>query len=151
MDQDVTLTCTVKRLCSAVESISDRLSIVENVLKNTSPEQPQKLSKQEIRKRNIEDCLEGMRWERIHDVMEFLNWEWINVGPRGEMGVPSVEQLISHTKNDLIRCFESMDKYNEESDGEPGEYSIYSGGLKVRTYPDDNCEIFFILSDYSTL
>ena len=44
-----------------------------------------------------------------------------------------------------------MDKYNDSNDGEPDSYFIYSGGLKVRTYPDDNCEIFFILSDYSTL
>ena len=151
MNQDVTLSITMKRLCSAVESISDRLSIVENALKNTSQEQPPKLSKQEIRKRNIKECLEGISWKTIHDVMSYLNWTWVGQAADGSAAVPTIEAMKYRAESDLEYCFEEMDKYNNSNDGEPDSYFIYSGGLKVRTYPDDNCEIFFILSDYSTL
>lgn len=135
-------------------NINNRLDMVENRINNTPISDTTESSSypgyQQTRKNNIDECIDMMNWEKIHKVMKFLNWEWINVGPRGEMGVPSVEQLISHTKNDLIRCFESMDKYNEESDGESSEYSIYSGGIKVKTWPDNNCEVYFILSDANT-
>ena len=83
--------------------------------------------------------------------MVYLNWQWAGEGLDGGCAVPSIESLKKHAQEDLIRCYEMMDEYNEgESDEGPDSYIISSGGIKVRTYPDDNCAVYFILSDYET-
>lgn len=136
-----------------LKAISERMGVIEDKLNiNNSDKVCTLTDKWEIRKKNIDECIELMDWPRIHKVMEFLNWHWCSESQGGEFGVPSIESLITHTRSDLERCFEAMDKYNEENDGDKTDsYIIYSGGIKVRTFDDDNCEVYFILSDASTL
>lgn len=136
-----------------LKSISERMAVIENKLNiSDSDKVCASTDKWEIRKKNINECIESMDWSRIHKVMEFLDWHWCSESQGGNFGVPSIETLKNRTRSDLERCFESMDECNEENDGDVTDsYCIYSGGIKVRTFDDDNCEVYFILSDVSTL
>lgn len=136
-----------------LKAISERIGVIEDRLNNSNSDKVcASTDKWEIRKKNINTCIEFMDWSRIHKVMEFLDWHWCSESQGGKAGVPSIESLKNHTRIDLERCFEEMDKYNEENDGDVTDsYCIYSGGIKVRTFNDDNCEVYFILSDVSTL
>lgn len=136
-----------------LKAISERIGVIEDRLNNSNSDKVcASTDKWEIRKKNINTCIEFMDWSRIHKVMEFLDWHWCSESQGDKAGVPSIESLKNHTRIDLERCFEEMDKYNEENDGDVTDsYCIYSGGIKVRTFNDDNCEVYFILSDVSTL
>lgn len=135
-----------------LKAISERIGVIEDKLNNSNSDKVcASTDKWEIRKKNIDECIELMDWSRIHKVMKFLDWHWCGEAQNGTPGIPSIESLIAHTRSDLERCFETMDKYNEENDGDKTDsYSIYSGGIKVRTFDDDNCEVYFILSGAST-
>lgn len=137
---------------SQLKAISERIGVIEDKLNISNSDKVCALTdKWEIRKKNIDECIELMDWSRIHKVMKFLDWHWCGEAQNGTPGIPSIESLIAHTRSDLKRCFEEMDKYNEENDGDKTDsYSIYSGGIKVRTFDDDNCEVYFILSGAST-
>lgn len=136
-----------------LKAISERIGVIEDKLNASNSDKVCALpDKWEIRKKNIDECIEMVDWEKIHEVMEYLGWHWAGEAPNSNSGIPSVESLIRHTRNDLERCFNDMDKYNEENEGDQTDsYFIYSGGIKVRTFTDNNCEVYFILSDYSTL
>lgn len=140
-------------ILAQLKAIFERMGVIEDKLNiiNSDKVCPS-TDKWEIRKKNIDECIEMMDWERIHKVMEYLDWCWCGERQDGKMEVPSIESLITQAREDLERCFDAMDKYNEENEGdETDSYFIYSGGIKVRTFTDNNCEIYFILSDYSTL
>lgn len=135
------------KISDVLESIISRLDKLENVVDEPVKTEP---NISEIRNQYISECINLIEWDRIHKVMKFLDWHWADAGPNGAPGVPSIPMLKNHAKSYLIRCYENMDKYNEENDGDPDSYSISSGGIKVRTYPDNHCAVYFILTDHDT-
>lgn len=145
---------TLNSLERAISKIVDRLDSIEKRLNESEESQVAgtQLSSYELRLKNINECIDMMNWKRIHDVMTYLNWQWIGEGEDGGAGVPSIDSLIGHTKDNLLRCYEMMDDNNasKQADEQEEDWMIYSGGIKVRTFPDNNCEVYFILSDAST-
>lgn len=89
--------------------------------------------------KKINEVIDFFDFEKVHNVMEFLDWQWQGVG------VPRIYEL-KETARDLIiksinKTFETLEDYN-----------IATGGLEASSYLDENneiqCKLTFVL-EYS--
>lgn len=91
--------------------------------------------------KKINEVINSFDFEKVHNVMEFLNWRWQGAG----IGVPKVIDLKETATNLII---ESINKTLETSK----DYSIATGGLEASSYLDENneiqCKLTFVL-EYS--
>lgn len=103
-----------------------------------------------IKEQVIEDAIDCLDFDKIHSVMEFLDWHWATV-----LGVPTVSQLKMAVRN-----------YLEDLLSQVGEtsYSIATGGFEYsfKVYEPnegeadtfDNCvnvSVKFVLDDFDSL
>lgn len=79
----------------------------------------------------INGIIEDFDFDSVHDVMEYMDWEW-----RGE-GVPSIEKLKECAIELLERAYNG---YFEQGNGE--QHSIQTGGLEAYYMYDDNEDCF---------
>ena len=99
----------------------------------------------------IHEILENLDFENIHNVMQFLNWQWRNEG------VPSIEKLKEELLDMLTEMFDRGVEENQS------EYMMSCGGFTVRykvyendaDTPDDfkhnvNIYVAFNLDTYDT-
>ena len=140
----------LQEVTNKLNNIESRLGVVENVLHTEPSPLNIQTSIQEIRKNNIEKCIECMDWGKIWRVMNYLDWQWIGQMEDGKPGIPTMDSMINHVRSDLNRCYEMMDKYIDDNPNDIDNYFIESGGFRVRTFIDNGCEVMFILSDAST-
>ena len=141
-------TTALNNISDVLKSLNERMDRLEG---KPSAEPIESDSESFVRIKNIDECIENIDWGKIHKVMTFLDWQWIGQTEDGKSGVPTIEALINHVRSDLNRCYELMDKYNDDNpDDETDDYFIESGGFRVRTFIDNGCEVMFILSDAST-
>ena len=78
----------------------------------------------------ILDCLDEFDFERVHEVMNFLDWKWADCSE-----VPDVLALRRNCRTylqEVIRC-----ALERKDSG--GEYIMASGGFRyeAKLYPDD--------------
>ena len=89
----------------------------------------------EIEQRKIENIMRDFDFEKVHDVMQYLDWHWVKVG------VPTVEDIKAEAKRLLVdACYEKT--------------TVSTGGLRATyeaTPGDEDGEEFiqleFILAD----
>jgi hypothetical protein len=91
--------------------------------------------------KKINEVIDFFDFEKVHNVMEFLNWQWQGAG----IGVPKVYDLKETATNLII---ETINKTLETSK----DYSITTGGFEASSYLDENneiqCKLAFVL-EYS--
>ena len=81
----------------------------------------------DIERRKIASVMENFDFNKVHDVMSYLDWDWIGCGEGGKSGVPSVEKIEEEARRLLIEA--AYEKTN-----------ISCGGFKAvyeTTGPDD--------------
>jgi len=79
----------------------------------------------------IDIILNEFRFERIHDVMVFLDWKWA----RSPFGVPVIEDLIDEARDLLNKAWdyrEGVEHVSYETGGFRAERWIYDG-VKILT------------------
>ncbi len=89
---------------------------------------------------NFKTALAGFDFERVHSVMEYMDWKWVLVkGNVLSHGVPSVQQM----KNTVMELFyHALLDISEIST----PYSCaMTGGFCVKVYKTGNVKIEFIL------
>lgn len=99
----------------------------------TSVQNPVPTNIQEI----IDGIIEDFDFDRVHDVMEYMDWRW------REKGVPSVEKLKKESLNLLQQAYIH---YLEQNNNEP--HSIQTGGLEAyyENIDGEDCfELKFVL------
>ena len=84
-------------------------------------------------KKKIKKILKHFDFDRVHNVMEHLNWGWKDTDGK----VPSIDQLKDLAKRLLSQVAE-----------EEGFYSSATGGLKAIKYENGSLELEFILTDW---
>ena len=99
----------------------------------------------------IHEILENLDFENIHNVMQFLNWQWRNEG------VPSIEKLKEELLNMLAEMFdrgveENQSGYMMSCGGFTVQYKVYENDADT---PDDfkhnvNIYVAFNLDTYDT-
>lgn len=91
--------------------------------------------------KKINEVIDFFDFEKVHNVMEFLNWQW-----QGK-GVPEIYELKETARNLII---ESINKTLETLE----DYSIGTGGFEVYSYLDETneiqCKLAFVL-EYSEM
>lgn len=129
------------RLSALEEKMDEKLGEKFSLMDSTSPETT---STEVIRRKKINECLEELEFEKIHKVMEMLNWQWsIHTNFEDRCEVPTVSYMKMHVKNMLHECYEEMDKNDED-------WRISTGGFVVRTFKDNDCEVTFELTSWYT-
>ena len=83
--------------------------------------------------KNLMLCLVYYDFERVHKVMETLNWTWASSG-----GVPSVDELKEQAVDLLIKCFQQSEKNKEDC-------IMATGGFEAYSYYKEDSEIDFEL------
>ena len=83
--------------------------------------------------KNLMLCLVYYDFERVHKVMETLNWTWASSG-----GVPSVDVLKEQAVDLLIKCFQQSEKNKEDC-------IMATGGFEASSYYKEDGEIDFEL------
>lgn len=133
-----------------LNNINNRLFTLEEKisLMGPTPTEPVETPSTEvIRRKKINECFEELDFEKIHDVMKMLNWQWIihleNTNNENRYDVPTIPYMKLHVKSMLHECYEEMDKNDED-------WRISTGGFTVRTFKDNNCEVVFELTSYYT-
>lgn len=86
----------------------------------------------------VDYILENFDFNKVHQVMRFLNWTW-----RGE-GVPTVEELKS-TASYLLHCCSIYLSQNPNEN----HYSTATGGFEV-VYHEGRIRLLFILEHKSS-
>ena len=80
----------------------------------------------------INEVLDNFDFERVHQVMKFLDWRWINIYEGGTL-VPSIARLVAAAQDYLSRAYDALEKleWNES------EYMVGSGGFEAwaKRYP----------------
>lgn len=78
----------------------------------------------------IMDCLDEFDFERVHEVMNFLDWKWADTAE-----VPDVLALRRNCRTYLQEVIRGA--LNRKDEG--GEYIMASGGFRyeAKLYPDD--------------
>jgi len=84
---------------------------------------------------NFEEALLGFDFEKVHSVMEFLDWEWHGKDGRH---VPSIVEMIRNLEDLLKSAISFMDN---------GFSSVGTGGFMVEIFEDNDVEISFIIAD----
>lgn len=104
------------------------------VKKNVTEEQFQVL---------LENVMDNFNFEKVHDVMVELDWNWVNANS-GELKVPTVLQLKASARRYLRRAFD-------------GCCVVCSGGLECSYHPpiDDQdpagfLSLKFVLEEWDT-
>lgn len=124
-----------KQLTIEVESQEalNELGKIKGITITSSPN-PVPMNIQEI----IDGIIEDFNFYYVHDIMEYVNWEWC-----GE-GVPSIKKL----KDCALRLLQDVyNGYFEQGNGE--QYSIQTGGLEAyyeNINGEDCFELKFVLT-----
>jgi len=100
------------------------------------------ISQSYFRNQYIREIIDNFNWERIHKVMVFLQWKYLNEE------IPEIDDLKLLSKNLLDNIWLSTTKQQNET------WSIKSGGFKATASYNSNkkridfLKLEFILSDY---
>lgn len=86
-------------------------------------------------KANIDEVMDNFNFQRVHEVMKFLNWTWAF-----DPVPPSVDQIKEFLLN-----------YLESAAQEDGAYEVSCGGFIVRKTADNNFDVAFSISSWETL
>ena len=96
--------------------------------------------------KDIDNVMDWFNFERVHNVMTFLEWKWYN--SYTDTGVPSIPELRQYAREQIWSTVNSMHRTNET------EYTIQSGGFQTRSWLIDG-EIFislqFVLEGWDNL
>lgn len=84
-------------------------------------------------KKKIKKILKNFDFDRVHDVMEHLNWGWKDTDGK----VPSIDQLKELAKKLLNEVSEKDEFYN-----------ISTGGFRAFKYENGSLELEFVLTDW---
>lgn len=72
----------------------------------------------DLERRKIASVMENFDFNKVHDVMSYLDWDWIGCGEGEKCGVPSVEKIKEEARRLLI-------------DAAYEKTTIATGGLKA--------------------
>lgn len=110
-------------------------------------------NKMSLVEKSTKDIIENLEFEKIHSVMEKLNWKWYTCSNR----VPEVSDLKNQVRDMIRDCFVEIDKIYYDGKGERN-YHIETGGFSVTIYqtinegfgedPKTNVHVKFVLSDW---
>ena len=135
---------TINRTLSDINNRLSKLEENVSLMKPTPVETP---SIEVIRRKKINECLEELNFEKIHDVMKMLDWQWIihleHTDDEKKYDVPTISYMKMFVKSLLYECYEEMDKNDEN-------WRVSTGGFTVRTFKDNDCEVAFELTSYYT-
>ena len=84
---------------------------------------------------NLEELIEGYNFQKIHSVMNFLNWNWYG------KGIPSIENM-----KDCIR-----ELYNLAIQESNFDTTFGTGGFSLKLYKDGSIYVWFTVCDYQTI
>jgi len=92
----------------------------------------------------ILEIIDYMDFERIHEVMEFLKWNYAKGSENGKTiyGIPSEKELIATAYK---RLSDVWDRYHDQSIEDKIDYYIESGGFKAVMNQWGTLELYFII------
>lgn len=138
----------LSQILSKLYNLESRINVLEGTDSIKSKNDTKKL-----REEKIQYCLNEFNFYRVHDIMSYLNWEWVLNQEEHEYGVPSIDDLKNRAESLLRQCYDEMDECEEtdliiEIDDEYKCFKISSGGFSATTWKDNNCRLSFEL-EYS--
>jgi len=93
--------------------------------------------KKELKDKMIADIMDEFDFEKVHDIMKYLNWEWA-IG-NGESAVPSMWRIMEQAKHLL----------EEVAGREDGKCSyISTGGFMAMKHEDCSLTLHFVLESF---
>lgn len=130
-----------------LNDINNRLSKLEEKITSIESSPIETSSIEVIRRKKINECVDELDFEKIHDVMKMLDWQWIihleHTDDEKRYDVPTIPYMKMHVKSMLHECYGEMDKNDED-------WKVSTGGFTVRTFKDNNCEVIFELTGWYT-
>ena len=79
--------------------------------------------------KDIDNVMDWFNFERVHDVMTFLEWKWYNSST--DTGVPSVPELRQFAREQIWATVNSMQRKNKT------ESEIMCGGFQTRSWIEE--------------
>jgi len=67
-----------------------------------------------VKERLIESAIDGFDFKKVHDYMEWSNWTWFRGKEKGT-SVPTIEELVTHSKYLLSHACELLDKHEKRA------------------------------------
>lgn len=88
---------------------------------------------EQILNKNLLHCLENFDYEKVMNVMSFLNWQW------WWAGVPNKDNIIAMIKENFTSC----KKYIKDD----SRASVSSGGIEVTIFKTGRVKVQFVLTE----
>lgn len=70
----------------------------------------------------LEEIIDNFDFDRVHKVMEFLNWNWVSCD-----GVPTIGKLVTTVQKEFRRAFEEVLQSKEGLKMSTGGFQWYIG------------------------
>ena len=86
------------------------------------------------RQEAIDNIIENFDWEKVHKVMDFLNWTWVTT----DNEVPTIGKLVNSSHRLLLEAYEGA--LREKTD-----FSIGTGGFRARAIVNEKTKEIFEL------
>lgn len=127
------INASIKGLTTSLEKVVNNLNnIDEPAVYETDP-----------RREHIGECISNFNWDKVKQVMDYLNWGWYN--PKdGTCSVPGTTDMMETVRGMFEDCYRAMDNECEK------RYTISQGGFEVTTYEDNDCEMKFVCESYES-
>lgn len=97
------------------------------------------MNKQEM----IDEIMDWFEFEKVHKVMEDLDWTWVSVGTR----VPTLQDLRSSARRELHLAYDGLEKHGGDN------YFTGSGGFFASAHKLQNGKVSlslkFAVSDWT--
>lgn len=94
------------------------------------------MTKEQLIDQMISDVLDDFDFNKVHHVMEYLDWKWYRNG---------VEEVPNHYQ--LIKQAESLLREVAEHYGDKKYHIVETGGFRATLDDDDCLELDFILTE----
>ncbi len=105
----------------------------------------------QITKEKIEYVIDKFNFERVHVVMQTLEWRWVNLPDYKTLSVPNIIRLKTSARDLMSRAYSELMKQTDQN-----EYICGSGGLEAVCWADtENIGEFgftlkFVLTEYTS-
>lgn len=90
--------------------------------------------------KNLTDVINNFDFEKVQDVMQYLNWTWADA----ENGVPELYEIKEKATDLLIDSYEELIKSKEK------EFFVGSGGFEASVWKDNDYffSLRFVLTEF---
>ena len=97
----------------------------------------------------LDDVMDNMDFQKIHEYMKRVKWGWSAPTPDNEwnLEVPDVQTIKHHLREQIVNCYQGLNKIKEQDPDYDGCYFSSCGGFSTYVWANDDCHVMFSIEE----